>query len=104
MTEERIAAPGDDAGEHTKGRSTGDGLGSFWVVPALLLLAARGVRALGDGGVWNGVAIGLAGLAAVITVAELVTAVRRRAYTTLATLSATVLLAGTFIYLKSDLF
>ncbi|QXJ21781.1 hypothetical protein AGRA3207_002670 [Actinomadura graeca] len=74
-----------------------------WILPAVLFLAAKGVRAFNDEGVWGWVAVGFGVLAAIATVAVIVTAVRRRAYETLITIAAGALFVGATAYVGHDL-
>ncbi|MQY05686.1 hypothetical protein [Actinomadura macrotermitis] len=76
------------------------GFDGEWILPAVLLLVAKGVRAFGDEGVWNWLAVGLGVLAAIVTVGVFVSAVRRRAYETLIIAVVGVMIAGVITYAR----
>jgi hypothetical protein len=73
-----------------------------WIPPAVLFLAAKGVRAFDDEGVWSWVAMGFGLLGAAVSASVIVRAVRRRAYGTLSTVAVGVLVVAVLAH--ADLF
>lgn len=89
--------------EPDEGPDPDEGLDAAWILPALLILAAKGVRAGGEGGPWDVLAIGLAACAALATVVVFVKAVRRRAYETMTTIAVATLFVGAVAYARGDI-
>ncbi|GAA4318673.1 hypothetical protein ACFQY7_30815 [Actinomadura luteofluorescens] len=104
MTCEHEAPDGQAATGDTAADPDPDGgLDAAWILPALLILAAKGVRAGGEGAPWDGLAVGLAACAALATVVVFVKAVRRRAYETMTTVAVATLIVGAVAYARGDI-
>ncbi|TDD85628.1 hypothetical protein [Actinomadura rubrisoli] len=102
--EETQPGAGTASSEESDSRSqdADEGLDAEWLLPALPLLAARGIRAFSDDGFWAWAATGLLVLALVIGAALIVISVRRRAYGTPICVAAGAIFVGIIAYVRND--